>query len=380
MTKTNNKKIKLGIVGGGPGSGIGIAHRISSRFDDHYEIVAGVFSRNAKQSIAFGKKIGILADRCYSNYTSMAEKESKLKEKIDVVSIMTPPGSHQIIAEKFIDKNINIISEKPFAADLKQAKSLFKKIKNNKKIKYALTHNYSGYPMIREAKILIEKGKIGNVENINVEYIQDWSDGKTINKKSARKMFQWRLDKKTAGNSLVLNELGSHAYHLANYISGIKAKKVFADIGQVSKSVKIDNDAKVLMQFNNGAKGIFWTSCTARGGVYGLSIRIFGCKGSIEWVQNDPNYLKFNPSRGAVRILERDFHEASFSKKFSRIKYGHPEGYLDAFSNIYREFAISIKSKIKKRTFYPNEDEGYETAKFIDACKKSNKQKKWIKL
>ena len=373
-----SKKLKLGIIGGGPNSWIGHVHRISSRFDDKYEIVAGVFSRNSKQSTSFGKSIGVSEDRCYSNYLTMANKESLRKDKIDVVSIMTPPGSHQIIAEKFIDKNIHIISDKPFAADLKQAKSLFNKIKKNKKIKYALTHNYSAYPMVREAKVLIEKGKIGKVEDINFEYVQDWSEGKTINKKNSRKMFRWKLDKKIVGISTVLNELGSHACHLASYMSGLKTKKVFADISQVSKTVKMDNNAKVLIEFDNGAKGMFWTSCTARGGVYGLRIRIFGSKGSLEWVQNDPTYLKFNPSKGAVRILERGFHDASFSKKFSRIKFGHPEGYLDAFSNIYREFAESLKSK--KRTFYPNEDDGYETAKFIDACKKSSKSKKWVKL
>ena len=373
-----SKKLKLGIIGGGPNSWIGHVHRISSRFDDKYEIVAGVFSRNSKQSTSFGKSIGVSEDRCYSNYLTMANKESLRKNKIDVVSIMTPPGSHQIIAEKFIDKNIHIISDKPFAADLKQAKSLFNKIKKNKKIKYALTHNYSAYPMVREAKVLIEKGKIGKVEDINFEYVQDWSEGKTINKKNSRKMFRWKLDKKIVGVSTVLNELGSHACHLASYMSGLKTKKVFADISQVSKTVKMDNNAKVLIEFDNGAKGMFWTSCTARGGVYGLRIRIFGSKGSLEWVQNDPTYLKFNPSKGAVRILERGFHDASFSKKFSRIKFGHPEGYLDAFSNIYREFAESLKSK--KRTFYPNEDDGYETAKFIDACKKSSKSKKWVKL
>ena len=373
-----SKKLKLGIIGGGPNSWIGHVHRISSRFDDKYEIVAGVFSRNSKQSTSFGKSIGVSEDRCYSNYLTMANKESLREDKIDVVSIMTPPGSHQIIAEKFIDKNIHIISDKPFAADLKQAKSLFNKIKKNKKIKYALTHNYSAYPMVREAKVLIEKGKIGKVEDINFEYVQDWSEGKTINKKNSRKMFRWKLDKKIVGVSTVLNELGSHACHLASYMSGLKTKKVFADISQVSKTVKMDNNAKVLIEFDNGAKGMFWTSCTARGGVYGLRIRIFGSKGSLEWVQNDPTYLKFNPSKGAVRILERGFHDASFSKKFSRIKFGHPEGYLDAFSNIYREFAESLKSK--KRVFYPNEDDGYETAKFIDACKKSSKSKKWVKL
>ena len=375
-----SKKLKLGIIGGGPNSWIGHVHRISSRFDDKYEIVAGVFSRNSKQSTSFGKSIGVSEDRCYSNYLTMANKESLRKDKIDVVSIMTPPGSHQIIAEKFIDKNIHIISDKPFAADLKQAKSLFNKIKKNKKIKYALTHNYSAYPMVREAKVLIEKGKIGKVEDINFEYVQDWSEGKTINKKNSRKMFRWKLDNKIVGVSTVLNELGSHACHLASYMSGLKTKKVFADISQVSKTVKMDNNAKVLIEFNNGAKGMFWTSVMAKGGVYGLKIRVFGSKGSLEWVQNDPNYLKFNPEKGAVKYLERGFFNAELSKKFSRIKFGHPEGYLDAFANIYKEFAESLKNKSKKRYFYPNEDEGLETAKFINACKISSKNKKWVKI
>ena len=374
------KKFSLGIVGGGPKSWIGHVHRISARFDNKYEIVAGVFSRNSKLSINFGKKLGIQKDRCYSNFIEMANKESKRKDGIQVVSIMTPPSSHQIIAEKFIDNNINIISDKPFAGNLEQAKKLYKKIKSNKKIKYALTHNYSAYPMVREAKVLVEKGKLGRVEYINVEYIQDWSAGSKINYKNAKKKLKWKIDKKIVGISAVLNEIGTHAYHLATYISGLRGDKVFADIKQISKKIQMDDNAQVMINFNNGAKGMFWTSVMAKGGVYGLRIRIFGTKGSLEWVQNDPNYLKLNPGKGAVKYLERGFHDAKFSKKFSRIKFGHPEGYLDAFANIYNEFANSLKNKSKKRYFYPNEDEGLETAKFINACKVSSKNKKWEKI
>ena len=205
------KKFSLGIVGGGPKSWIGHVHRISARFDNKYEIVAGVFSRNSKLSINFGKTLGIQKDRCYSNFIEMANKESKRKDGIQVVSIMTPPSSHQIIAEKFIDNKINIISDKPFAGNLKQAKKLYKKIKSNKKIKYALTHNYSAYPMVREAKVLVEKGKLGRVEYINVEYIQDWSAGSKINSKNAKKKLKWKIDKKIVGISAVLNEIGTHA-------------------------------------------------------------------------------------------------------------------------------------------------------------------------
>ena len=376
----NTNKLSLGIVGGGPKSWIGHVHRISARFDDKYEIVAGVFSRNAKSSINFGKTLGISKDRCYSTFKEMALKESKRNDGIQVVSIMTPPSSHQIIAEKFIEKNINIISDKPFAGNLDQAKKLYKKIKANKKIKYALTHNYSAYPMVREAKVLIEKGKIGKIEYVNVEYIQDWSGGTKINVRNAKKKLKWKIDNKIVGASAVLNEIGTHAYHLATYISGLKGEKIFADIKQISKKIKMDDNAQVMINFTNGAKGMFWTSVMAKGGVYGLRIRVFGSKGSLEWVQNDPNYLKLNPDKGAVRYLERGFHNAELSKKFSRIKFGHPEGYLDAFANIYREFADSLKNKSKKRYFYPNEDEGLETAKFINACKVSSKNKKWEKI
>ena len=374
------KKFPLGIVGGGPKSWIGHVHRISARFDNQYEILAGVFSKNSKLSINFGQSLGIRKDRCYSNYREMADKESKRIDGIKVVSIMTPPASHQIIAEKFIDKNIHIISDKPFAGNLDQAKKLYKKIKSNKKIKYALTHNYSAYPMVREAKVLIEKGKIGAIEYINVEYIQDWSGGTKLTSKNAKKKLKWKIDKKIVGASAVLNEIGTHAYHLATYISGLKGEKIFADIKQISKKIQMDDNAQVMINFTNGAKGMFWTSVMAKGGVYGLRIRVFGSKGSIEWVQNDPNYLKFNPQKGAVRYLERGFHNAETSKKFSRTKFGHPEGYLDAFANIYREFADSLKNKSKKRYFYPNEDEGLETAKFINACKVSSKNKRWVKI
>ena len=376
----NTNKLSLGIVGGGPKSWIGHVHRISARFDDKYEIVAGVFSRNSKLSVSFGKTLGISKDRCYSTFKEMALKESKRNDGIQVVSIMTPPSSHQIIAEKFIEKNINIISDKPFAGNLDQAKKLYKKIKSNKKIKYALTHNYSAYPMVREAKVLIEKGKIGKIEYVNVEYIQDWSDGTKINVRNAKKKLKWKIDNKIVGASAVLNEIGTHAYHLATYISGLKGEKIFADIKQISKKIKMDDNAQVMINFTNGAKGMFWTSVMAKGGVYGLRIRVFGSKGSLEWVQNDPNYLKLNPDKGAVRYLERGFHNAELSKKFSRIKFGHPEGYLDAFANIYREFAESLKNKSKKRYFYPNEDQGLETAKFINACKVSSKNKRWVKI
>jgi predicted dehydrogenase len=375
------KKLRLGIIGGGPGSWIGHVHRIASRFDDKYEIVAGVFSRNFKVNQSFGVRIGINKNRCYKNFKQLCDKEKKRKDGIEVIAIMTPPGSHQVIAELFIKNNIHVISDKPFAGTLPQAKKLYKTIIRNKKIVYGLTHNYSAYPMVRHAKKLIEDKKLGNIEYINVEYVQDWSNGVKVSAKNAKKVFRWKLDKKIAGVSTVLNEIGSHAYHLCNYITGLEGKSLFADIKKYSKKIKFDTNAQVFINYENGAKGLFWASTTAKGGIYGLRIRVFGSKGSLEWVQNDPNYLKYSSETGATKILERGFNESNFSKSFSRIKYGHPEGYLSAFSNLYQEIALKINlKKSKKRFYFPTAYEGLLTAKFIDGCVKSSSKKKWVQF
>ena len=375
------KILKLGIIGGGPGSWIGNIHRIASRIDNKYKICAGSFSRNLKVSNSFGASLNLEKNRCYSSYKTMADAEYKRDDGIDIVAIMTPPGSHQVIAEYFIKKKFHVISDKPFASTYTQAKKLYSTIKGNKKIIYGLTHNYSAYPMVRMAKKLVKDGKIGDIEFINVEYVQDWSKGIVVNKKNSKKIFRWKLDKKIVGSSAVLNEIGTHAYHLANYISGLKGSSLFADIKKYSKKINLDNNAQVLLNYENGAKGILWTCISARGGNYGLRIRIFGSKGSLEWIQNDPNYLKLNPAKGAVKILEKAFHEADFSKNFARVKPGHPEGYVDAFANIYNEVADHINSKNKKREYYyPTAYEGLLTAKFIQTCLDSSKQKKWVKF
>jgi len=375
------KILKLGIVGGGPGSWGGNIHRIASRIDGKYKICAGSFSRNPKICTTFGSTLNLNKDRCYSNYKIMANAESKNENGIEVVAIMTPPGSHQIIAEYFIKKNIHVISDKPFASTYEQAKKLYATIKKNKKIIYGLTHNYSAYPMVRMAKKLVNDGKIGTIENINVEYVQDWSNGMVVNNKNVKKIFKWKTDRKIVGTSAVLNELGTHTYHLANYISSLKGTSLFADIKKYSKNINLDSNAQVFLNYENGAKGIFWTCISARGGNYGLRIRIFGSKGSLEWVQNDPNYLKLNPAKGAVKILEKAFHEAEFSTNFARVKPGHPEGYIDAFANIYNEVADRIISKNNKKTYYyPTAYEGLLTAKFIQTCVDSSYKKKWIKF
>ena len=375
------KVLKLGIVGGGPNSWIGNIHRIASRIDGKYDLCAGVLSRDKNKVVEFAKQINIDESRLYSDYKEMADIESKRLDKIDVVAVMTPPGSHHEIVEYFIKKNFNVISDKPFASTYNQAKKLYKVITANKNVIYGLTHNYSAFPMVRLAKKLVEQNKIGEVQNINVEYVQDWSKGNVITKKNAKKLFRWKINKQIVGASAVLNEIGSHAYHLANYISGLKGNQLFADIKKVDKNINLDSNAQVFINYENGAKGLFWTCVTARGGNYHLKIRIFGSKGSLEWELNDPNYLRFNPAKGATKIYEKSFHEAEYSAQFARVKAGHPEGYVDAFANIYNEVAERILNKNKKaRYYYPSAYEGLLTAKFIQACVDSSKRKKWIKF
>ena len=375
------KRLKLGIIGGGPGSWIGHVHRIAARFDDQYEIVAGVFSRNFKINQKFANKIGIKKDRCYKNFKDLCFNELKRKDSIDVVSVMTPPGSHQEISELFIKNNFHVISDKPFAGNLLQAKKLYKTIKKNKKIIYGLTHNYSAYPMVRQAKKIIKEKKIGDLEYINVEYVQDWTNGKKVTVKNSKDIFRWKLDRKYAGVSTALNEIGSHAFHLAYYITGLKGKELFSQISQYSKKIKFDTNAQVFVNYENKAKGMFWISTTAKGGIHGLKIRVFGSKGSLEWTQNDPNYLFYNNLTGATKKLDRAYNETNYSKKFSRIKYGHPEGYLSAFSNLYKEISHKIRNKKPSKYYlFPNEDDGLLTAKYIEACVKSSKIKKWVKI
>jgi predicted dehydrogenase len=373
------KKLKLGIIGGGPGSWIGEVHRIASRLDNKFEVCAGVFSRNFKKNLSFANKIGVEKNRCYKNYKDLCLGEKNRSDGAEVISVMTPPGNHQEIAEYFIKNNFHVISDKPFASNIKQATSLYKAIKKNKKVIYGLTHNYSAYAMVRNAKKIIQDNKIGKIEYVNVEYIQNWAGSKIVNKKNSKKIFSWKLDKKLVGISTVLNELGSHAYHLCNYLTGLSKGKLISDIKKFSKDVNLDSNCQVLINYDSGAKGLFWTSTDAKGGVYGLKIRVYGSKGSLEWVQNYPNKLILNSISGATKVLERGFNESGISKNFERIKYGHPEGYLSAFSNIYREIAYKIKNrKSKKKNYYPTAHEGYLTAKFIDACVLSSRKKKWV--
>ena len=378
-TLSKNKKIKIGFVGGGPSSFIGYTHRLAARFDNRFDFVAGVFSRDKKKSIDFGSSLGLDPSRCYANYREMAKKESNRSDGIQALGIMTPSGDHYKIAKLFIENKIHIICDKPLTATVEDAIKLQKLVKKNK-IVFALTHNYSAYPMLREAKNLVEKGKLGKVLLINVEYPQGYTVG--IKKKDEKSTLKWRLDKKMCGPSMILAEIGTHSYHLLRYVTNLEAKEISAEVNSLSSEISVDDNAFLILRMNNKARASIWVSSAATGGENGLKIRVYGTKGAVEWFQDEPNHLKFTELNKSAKIITRASNDVSdFSLKSSRLAAGHPEGFFEAFSNIYTEFADCILSNKKTNHTFPNIEDGVKGIKFIFAAKKSsNNNSKWEKI
>jgi len=375
-------KIKIGFIGGGPNSFIGYSHRLAARFDNRFEFVAGVFSRNINKSRKFGTSLGLDTQRCYDDYFLMAKQESKRTDGIEALGIMTPSGNHYKIAKLFIENKVHIISDKPLTSTVDEAIKLEKIVKKHK-IVFALTHNYSAYPMLREAKSIIEKEKIGKVMLINVEYPQGYTVG--IKKKEEASILKWRLDKNMCGPSMILSEIGTHAYHLIRYVTNLEVKEVAAEVNSLSSELTVDDNAFLLLRMNNNSRGSIWVSSAATGGENGLKIRVYGNKGSVEWYQDDPNHLKFTELGEPTKIITRASKTVSnLSLQSSRVAAGHPEGFFEAFANIYTEFADSIQKRKKNKKFnyvHPTIKDGVKGIKFIFAAKKSSDQNsKWIKL
>lgn len=378
----NKNKIKIGFVGGGPNSFIGYTHRLAARFDNRFDFVAGVFSKDKKKSKEFGNSLGLDPDRCYNDYKTMAKNESVRPDGVQAIGIMTPSGDHYKIAKEFIKKNVHIICDKPLTSTVEDAVAL-EKLVYKTKIVFALTHNYSSYPMLREAKKLVEKNKIGIIKLINVEYPQGYTVA--VKKKDEKSTLKWRLDKNMCGPSMILAEIGTHAYHLMRYVTGLEVKEVSAEVNSLSDEISVDDNAFMTVRMNNKARGLIWVSSAATGGENGLKIRVYGTKGAVEWLQDDPNILKFTELNSSTQIITRASDAVSdLSIQSSRVAAGHPEGFFEAFANIYTEFADSIQANLKKnkiKLVHPSVNDGVMGIKFIFAAKKSsNLNSKWIKI
>ena len=380
-----NRKIRIGMVGGGKDAFIGSVHRIALRLDGYYELVAGSFSSDFENSKETGKNLGLENDRIYKTYQEMAEKESTRADGIDVVSIVTPNHLHVPIAKIFAENGIHIICDKPIGMSSKEAIDL-KKVIESKKLIFALTHNYTGYPMVRHARSLVQKGDLGSLRVIQAEYPQDWLTTKAED--SGLKQAEWRTDPNRSGAGGCIGDIGTHAYNLIRFITGLEVDEISADIHTFVEGRKVDDNAQIMLRFKGGAKGSIWSSQVAVGNENNLKIRIYGENAGIEWRQEDPNYLSYTKFGSPAQNITRGSNITSDeAKNVTRIPQGHPEGYLEGFANIYSDVYKELSANIdrqeydKSKNCYPTIDDGIDGMKFIETVIKSSKNNsKWIQI
>ncbi len=384
-TEKSTGKIRYGMVGGGQGAFIGAVHRLAARMDDHYDFVAGALSADPDKAVASGRELGLADDRIYSDFKIMAKRESKRQDGIEAVSIVTPNHMHFPVAKAFIEAGIHVICDKPLSLNLREAKQLEALLKKHPKVIFALTHNYSGYPMIRQAKAMVESGQLGEIRLVQGEYPQDWLAEPL--EKTGQKQAAWRTDPKRSGAGGCVGDIGTHTYQLATFVSGLKLEQLACDLTSFVKGRVLDDNVQAMLRFKGGAKGAIWASQVAVGHENGLKLRVYGTKGGIEWVQADPNYLYFTPLGGNRTLITRGGAGAGpEAARVTRVPSGHPEGYLEGFANIYSEVAAAIKAarsgkKPPKGVQFPGIEDGVAGMAFIEACVKSSKANaKWVKV
>ena len=378
-----DRRMRIGMVGGGKDAFIGGVHRIALRLDGNYELVAGSFSSNFDNSKETGKDLGLAEDRIYETYQEMAEKESARSDGIHVVAIVTPNHLHVPIAKIFAEKGIHIICDKPLALSTKEAIEL-KNIVENKKIIFALTHNYTGYPMVRHARSLIQKNDLGSIRVVQAEYPQDWLTTKAED--SGLKQAEWRTDPKRSGDGGCIGDIGTHAFNLIRFITGLEVDELSADIHTFVKGRLLDDNAQIMLRFKGGAKGAIWSSQVAVGNENNLKIRVFGENGGLEWRQEDPNYLYYTKFGHPTQKITRGSGSASEeANDVTRIPPGHPEGYLEGFANIYSDVYKRLFAQTNKQNYdqsndcYPTIYDGVEGMRFIETVLESNNNNsKWI--
>ena len=383
-SEKSSGRIRLGMVGGGQGAFIGAVHRIASRIDDQYEFVAGALSSEAKRAKASGLELGLREDRSYGTYEEMAKREARLKDGIEAVAIVTPNHMHFPVAKAFLQRGIHVICDKPLTATLKEAKKLVE-IAEKSGVIFALTHNYTGYPMVRHAREMVQKGELGTIQLVHAEYVQDWLT--TNLEKSGQKQAAWRTDPARSGAGGAVGDIGTHAYNLASFVSGLDAESLSADLTSFVKGRKLDDNVHVMLRYPNGARGMIWASQVAPGNENRLVLRVHGTKGGLEWAQEDPNYLWFAPYGEPKRLITRGgAGSGPAAARMTRVPPGHPEGYLEGFANIYKEAAAAIFAarsgkKPDKAVIFPTVQDGLKGVAFVDACvRSSTRNAAWVNL
>ena len=377
-------RIRLGMVGGGRDAFIGAVHRIASRIDDHYELVAGCFSSSPEKSLASGADLGVAPDRCYGSFAEMAARESRRKDGIEAVAIVTPNHMHAPVALQFLKRGIHVMCDKPLTATLPEAKRLAKAVTESGVV-FVLTHNYTGYPMIRQAKAMVAAGDLGEIRLVQVEYVQDWlaADLESTGQKQA----DWRTDPARSGAGGSTGDIGTHAFNLANFVSGLTLDSLAADLQSFVPGRRVDDNAHVLLRFQGGARGMLWCSQVASGQENGLRLRLYGTKAGIEWEQENPNYLWVTPlGAPKYRLTRGGSGSGEAAARLTRIPAGHPEGYLEGFANIYAEAARAIRARrdgtpLDGAVTFPGLKDGLEGVACVDACVRSSRRNgAWVGL
>jgi predicted dehydrogenase len=378
-------RLKLGMVGGGEGAFIGGVHRIAARIDDRYELVAGALSSDPARAKRSADALNIFPERSYVNFEDMAKTEAARDDGIDAVAIVTPNHMHFPVAKAFLENGINVICDKPVTKNLDEALEL-KQIIEKSGCYFALTHNYTGYPMVRQAKQMVEEGLLGDIRLVQAEYAQDWLT--VAEEKGDNKQAQWRTDPAKAGGGGSLGDIGTHAFNLGCFISGLELNEVSADLDAFVPGRVLDDNAHIMMRYANGAKGLLWSSQVAPGNENALRVRIYGDKGGLEWAQENPNELWYSPFGQPVQKLTRGGHGTyEVAARCTRTPSGHPEGYLEGFANLYNDIADVIHARKNGEEIapvlqdVPNIDSGVNGMRFISAVlASSDKNGQWTRL
>ena len=382
--------IRYGMVGGGQGAFIGGVHRIAARLDREFELTAGALSSDPDRAKASAAELGLDPERSYGSFLEMAKAESKRPDGIEAVAIVTPNHMHYPAAKAFLEAGIHVICDKPLTSTLGDAKKLAALVEKTGKL-FILTHNYTGYPMVRQAREMVQGGQLGDIRVVQAEYPQDWLTEPI--ETTGQKQAAWRTDPKQSGAGGSTGDIGTHAYNLARFVTGLELDSLSADLDAFVPGRKLDDNAHVMLRFKPrgnapAAKGMLWASQVAVGHENGLRLRVYGTKGGIEWVQADPNYLWFTPFGEPKRLITRGGAGSGRSAaRVSRVPSGHPEGYLEGFANIYAEAARAIRAarrknaKPPKDVVFPTVADGVEGVAFVEACvRSSQKNAAWVKL
>ena len=373
------ERIRLGMVGGGNDAFIGGVHRIAARIDDKYELVAGALSSTPEKSLASGEAIGL--KRVYEDFKKMAAREARRKDGIEAVAIVTPNHVHFQAAREFLKRGIHVICDKPLTSTMPDAKKMVKAVEESDAL-FILTHNYTGYPMVRQAREMVASGALGKIRVVQVEYPQDW-----LTVEQDIKQAQWRTDPARSGAGGSTGDIGTHAFNLACFITGLEVESLCADLQSFVSGRQLDDNAHVMLRFEGGARGMLWSSQVAPGNENALRIRVYGETGGLEWAQEDPNYLWHTPFGEPKRLITRGGAGAGdAAARVSRIPPGHPEGYLEGFANIYSEAAEAIIAardgkEAASGVLYPTVYDGLKGMQFVTACVKSSARNgAWIDL